>query len=175
MNRRHPIRRTASALCVASAVASIGVSPPASAVDGCLVLLCLAAPSWSAVPQCVAPVRQLFRDLARGRPFPTCGMSGPGNTAAHQWANPPTYCPPQYTRVSQGEMGPIYSCDYSGAVSVDVNGELWTRTWWTTGGTVTEYSPAAKAQLGSWDTKFDDDYAIWLESQPPEPPPCDGC
>ncbi|RZA15171.1 MAG: hypothetical protein EOP02_25220, partial [Proteobacteria bacterium] len=35
--------------------------------DGCVVLLCLAAPSWRAIPQCVPPIRQLFRDLARGR------------------------------------------------------------------------------------------------------------
>lgn len=176
MSRRKPIRRTTRALCAASTAALIGVSQPASAVDGCLVLLCLAAPSWGAIPQCVPPIRELFRDLARGRGFPTCGMSGPGNSASHQWANAPTYCPPQYTRVYEGEMGPIYSCDYSGAVSVNIDGALWTRTWWSMGGpTVTEYTPAAKAQLGTWDTKFDDDYAIWLESLPPPPPPCDSC
>ena len=93
MNHRQPIRRTTSILCVASALALIGISQPAAAVDGCTVLLCLAAPSWGAIPQCVPPIRELFRDLARGRVFPTCGMSGPGNSAAHQWANPPTYWP----------------------------------------------------------------------------------
>ncbi len=175
MNHRQPIRRTTSILCVASALALIGISQPAAAVDGCTVLLCLAAPSWGAIPQCVPPIRELFRDLARGRVFPTCGMSGPGNSAAHQWANPPTYCPPQYTRVFDGETGPIYSCDYSGAVSVNIDGALWTRTWWTMGGSVTEYTPAAKAQLGTWDPKFDDDYAIWLASLPPPPPPCEVC
>ena len=40
---------------------------PAMALDGCLVLLCLAAPSWRAIPQCVPPIRQLLRDLALGR------------------------------------------------------------------------------------------------------------
>src|SRR4051812_12934398 len=69
----------------------------ANAVDGCLVLLCLAAPSWSSIAQCVDPVRQVLRDLARGRPFPSCAMAGAGNTAQQQWASPPDFCPPQYT------------------------------------------------------------------------------
>lgn len=170
--RSNLIHGLATGACVLALLSAFTV---ARAVDGCVVLLCLAAPSWSAIPQCVPPIRELFRDLARGRVFPTCGMSGSGNSAAHQWANAPTYCPPQYTRVFDGEIGPIYSCDYSGAVSVNVDGTPWTRTWWTMGGTVTEYTPAAKAQLGTWDTKFDDDYATWLASLPPPPPPCDSC
>eukprot|EP01036_Dinobryon_divergens_P012369 gene12369-16659_t len=32
----------------------------ARAVDGCLVLLCFAAPSWRAIPQCVPPVVQVL-------------------------------------------------------------------------------------------------------------------
>lgn len=147
------------------------VPTPARAVDGCLVLLCLAAPNWRAIPQCVPPVQQLFRDLARGKPFPTCGMSGAGNTANHAWSNAPTFCPPQYTRVIDGESAPIYQCDYSGAISVSINGAPFSRTWWSFGGdSVTEFSPAAKTQLGTWDTRFDDDYANWLASLPPPAP-----
>jgi len=147
-------------------------STPAEALDGCLVLLCLAAPSWSSIPQCVSPVRQLFRDLARGKPFPTCGMAGAGNSATHAWASAPGYCPPQYTRAFDGESGPIYSCDYTGAVSVSINGAPFARTWWTMAGdSVTEFSPSAKAQLVTWDTRFDDDYAAWLASLPPPAPP----
>ena len=97
-----------------------------------------------------------------------------GNSASHAWASAPTYCPPQYTRVSEGESGPIYSCDYTGAVSVSVQGAPFARTWWTMNGdTVTEFSPAAKAQLGTWDTRFDDDYAAWLAALPPPAPPTD--
>jgi hypothetical protein len=146
------------------------VPTPARAVDGCLVLLCLAAPSWRAIPQCVPPVQQLFRDLARGKPFPTCSMSGAGNTANHAWSNAPAFCPPQYTRVIDGESAPIYQCDYSGAISVSINGAPFSRTWWSFGGdSVTEFSPAAKTQLGTWDTRFDDDYAKWLAALPPPP------
>lgn len=150
------------------------VSTPARAVDGCTVLLCFAAPSWRAIPQCVPPIRQVLRDLARGKPFPVCGMAGAGNSASHAWSNAPGYCPAQYTRVSDDGNGPTYSCDYTGAVSVSVNGAAFARTWWSMGGdTVTEFSPEAKAQLGTWDTRFDDEYAAWLAALPPPVPPGD--
>lgn len=142
-------------------------STPARAVDGCLVMLCFAAPSWRSVPQCVPPIRAVLRDLAHGRPFPTCAMAGPGNSASHRWSSAPSYCPPQYTRVHEGRNGPIYSCDYTGAVSVSVNGAPFARTWWRMAGdSVTEFSPSAKAQLRTWDTRFDDDYIEWLAAQP---------
>jgi hypothetical protein len=132
------------------------------------VLLCLAAPSWRAIPQCVSPVRQLFRDLKRGRPFPTCAMAGNGNSARHAWAVAPTNCPPQYTRQLDGESNTTYSCDYSGVVSVSINATPFARTWWNLAGdTVTEFSPAAKTALGSWDTRFDDEHAAWLTASPP--------
>ena len=156
---------------VALVTALMLLPKPAYAVDGCLVLLCLAAPSWRAIPQCVPPVKQLFRDLARGKGFPTCGMAGAGNRANHAWSSAPAFCPPQYTRTFEAESGPIYQCDYSGAISVSINGAPFSRTWWSFGGdSVTEFSPAAKTQLGSWDTRFDDDYAKWLASVPPPAP-----
>ncbi len=140
----------------------------ARAVDGCLVLLCLAAPDWSQIAQCVTPVRQVLHDLARGRPFPTCAMSGAGNSATHQWASAPGYCPPQYTFVVDGVDAKIYSCAFDGAVSVNIDGQPWSRTWWSLRGTsVTEFSAAAKTAMGSWNTRFDDDHAQWLASQPP--------
>lgn len=140
---------------------------PARAVDGCVVLLCLAAPNWRAIPQCVPPVRQLLRDLARGRAFPTCAMAGAGNSSSHVWATAPGNCPPQYTQVNQGPNGPIYSCHFVGAISVSVQGAAFTRTWWSPNGdSVTEYSPAAKSQLGSWDARFDDDLAAWQAANP---------
>lgn len=170
--RRRLLTPRAAALAVFGALSS--TSLPVRAVDGCLVLLCFAAPSWRSVPQCVAPITQVLRDLARGKPFPTCGMAGGGNSASHDWASAPAYCPPQYTRVDYGESAPIYSCDYTGAVSVAVGGVPFARTWWTKAGdTVTEFSPSAKAQLGTWDTRFDDDYAAWLAALPPPAPPTD--
>ena len=149
---------------------------PALAVDGCKVLLCLAAPSWRSIPECVPTINQLHRDLARGKPFPICSMAGAGNSANNDWASAPANCPPQYTRVFDGESGPIYSCDYAGAVTVSINGAPFTRTWWSIGGdTVTEFTPAAKVQLGTWDRKFDDDYAAWLAAQPAPTQSCSSC
>ena len=172
------VKRLAPAAVLGSLLVALAtlVPTPAHAVDGCKVLLCFAAPSWHSIPQCVPPIQQVLRDLARGRPFPTCAMSGPANSASHQWSSAPAYCPPQYTRVFDGESGPVYSCDYTGAVAVNIDGVLWARTWWSfAGDSVTEFTPAAKAQLGTWDSKFDADYAAWLASLPPPAPTCQTC
>jgi hypothetical protein len=167
---------TAGLLGMLLVILAMMMPTPAHAVDGCKVLLCLAAPSWRSIPECVPTINQLHRDLARGKPFPSCSMAGAGNSANNMWASTPSNCPPQYTRVFESESGPIYSCDYSGAVTVNINGAPFTRTWWSMGGdTVTEFTPAAKTQLGTWDSKFDDDYAIWLASLPPPAPPCPTC
>jgi hypothetical protein len=157
---------------LAITLAAAAIPRTAQAVDGCLVLLCFAAPNWRAIPQCVPPIRQVLRDLARGKPFPTCAMAGAGNSASHAWAHAPSYCPPQYTRIHEGESSRHYSCDYTGAVSVSVGGAPFARTWWSWhGDTVTEFSAEAKRQLGRWDTRFDDDYAAWLAIQPPRVEP----
>ena len=58
---------------MAAFLASVA-APAANAVDGCVVLLCLAG-NWSAIPQCVPPVEQLFTDLANGRLFPSCAFA----------------------------------------------------------------------------------------------------
>ena len=170
-------QRPHSALGTAVCAGALAIAaPPAHAVDGCLVLLCLAAPSWRAIPQCVPPIRQVLRDLALGKGFPHCAMSGPANSANHQWSSAPANCPPQYTRVVEKQSGPVYSCGYAGAIAVHVEGAPWSRTWWNVGGdSVTEYFPAARSQLGTWDTKFDDDYAAWLASQPQAASACATC
>ena len=168
---RHPVQSMSTIMAGLAMVAIFGMSPPAHAVDGCTVLLCFAAPNWRSIPQCVPPIQQVLRDLVRGKPFPTCAMAGAGNSANNAWASAPGYCPPQYTRVSDGESGPIHSCDYTGAVSVSISGAPFARIWWSMAGyTVTEFSSVAKTQLGRWDTRFDDDYAIWLASLPPPAP-----
>jgi len=171
------VRSTAIGLLVMLLVVLAMMMPTlARAVDGCKVLLSLAAPNWRPIPECVPTINQLHRDLGRGKPFPTCSMAGAGYSANNSWASAPSNCPPQYTRVYEGESGPIYSCDYSGAVTVSINGAPFTRTWWSKGGdTVTAFTPTAKTQLGTWDSKFDDDYATWLASMPTSVPPCATC
>ncbi len=101
-------------------------------------------------------------------------MAGRGNTAANQWSSAPAFCPPQYT-TSYVDSATVYVCAYAGAVEVNVDGALWSRVWWNpSGDSVTEFTPAARGRLGSWNTRFDDDYATWLALQPPSPPPGTG-
>jgi hypothetical protein len=152
------------------------LAAPAHAIDGCKVMLCLAAPNWRDVPLCVPTINELMQHLAKGKPFPICTGAGPDNGADNEWAIAPGNCPVQYIYEVDGPNGPKLHCKYNGAVVVKVGNAPWTRTWWTFAGeSVTEFSAAAKAQLGSWDTLFDDDYASWLASLPPPAPPCPTC
>lgn len=156
---------------LASAAFCAALSMPASAwaVDGCQLLLCLAAPSWRAIPQCVPTVTQALRDLLRGRVFPVCAMASRGNSATHAWSDPPRWCPPQYTWTYEAPHGPVYQCLYQGAISVTVQGVPFTTTWWSASGdAVTDFSAAAKAQLGHWDSRFDAEYLAWQTGQQSE-------
>jgi len=77
-----PLRRCAR-LSVTAALLALMFSPSTRAQDasfGCKVLLCAAAsnPSWSGIPYCVPVMTQLFRMLARGRPWPTCPEGNAG-------------------------------------------------------------------------------------------------
>ena len=166
-----PPTRSCRFMTLFAFVSLLAIGAPARAVDGCQVLLCFSAPSWRAIAQCVPPITQVLHDLARGKPFPTCKMSGAGNSATHAWSQAPTFCPPQYSHAYETQRGTEYYCDFTGAVSVSVKGEPFARTWWSMdGSTSTEFSPAAKAQFSTWDTRFDDDYAAWLSAQPPAAP-----
>ena len=169
---------TVQVACLATAIFLAALPTPAHALDGCKVLLCLAAPSWRAIPACVPDIKQLYRDLAKGKVFPTCALAGAGNSSHHTWASAPANCPAQYTQVIESESSTSYVCDYAGAVTVSINNTPFTRTWWSMGGdTVTEFTAAAKLQLGTWDSQFDDDHARWLASLPPPAPPpsCGDC
>lgn len=64
-------------------------SMPAHADDyGCTVLLCLANPAGPmAVAECVPSIKKLYRDLARGRAFPTCQMANASDApGGKSWA-----------------------------------------------------------------------------------------
>ena len=147
----------------------------AKAVDGCLVLLCLAG-NWSAIPQCVPPVEELFLDLALGGSFPSCafasvpsfslaapsvapaqaatagaGVAG-ASSASNEWITEQT-CPPQL----EIRWGTFFSCSgYMGLIKVVVNGEPWSQTLWSAAGkSLTCYWPAAEAALGPSGTGCD--------------------
>jgi len=120
------------------AIASAG----ASAADyGCQVVLCLANPAGpTAAAACVPPITRLWRDLARGRGFPSCNMNtqgSTGNSARHEYASG-NNCPPAYQYYG-GRDGDELMCSMSGVVSVRINNRLHTRTWWNGAETMTEY------------------------------------
>ena len=137
----------------------IGAATPARAVDGCKVLLCLAGP-WQQIPACASEVEQLFRDLAKGDPFPSCRlaagasfsldlpdapMSAPASAANTWLAQPATQpdpsCPSRYVTSFPAKDRTVYGCRYIGMIAVHVGGQLWSKTYWNAaGGSVTELS-----------------------------------
>ena len=159
----------------------IGAAAPAArAVDGCVVLLCLAG-NWSAIAQCVPPVEQLFADLALGQPFPSCAFasapslpasSAPalaaampaieagGSTAAVLEGITQQNCPVQYAIELDGQF---VSCSgYFGLIRVTVNGVPWSQTLWSPGGaSVTCYSSTAETSLGISNTACDQALAAY--------------
>lgn len=71
------MKRGAGLGIVGLTVLALAPAPLALAQDasfGCKVLLCATAtaPGWSGIPYCVPVMQQLFRDLARGRGWPSC-------------------------------------------------------------------------------------------------------
>jgi hypothetical protein len=161
----------ARSLAQLAAVSSLGLalSAPAHAVDGCKVLLCMAG-NWKNISQCEPPVREAMRDAARGRNWPSCS-SAAGNGSGNQTVAP-EQCPEQYrTIVGSDDNGRIiYACPFSRVVQVVIDGQPWSRTWWSpSGDSVIEWLPAAKAAFasspGAVDAHFDQDHAAWVISE----------
>ena len=146
----------------------LGLSAPAHAVDGCKLLLCMAG-NWKNIGQCEPTVRQALRDAARGRSWPACSMGG-SSASANQYVAP-QQCAPQYRTSWEDRNGNIvYSCPYSGVIHVAIEGQAWSRTWWSpSGDSVVEWLPAAKAAFAGkpdvMDDQFERDYAIWAISE----------
>lgn len=126
-------------------MSSFGFAQVAQASShGCEVLLCMANPRGPmALGECVPPIKRLFRDLARGRAFPTCSFSsGSGASAGTSSANyatnraaGPRFCHPDYLVEIRGRT----RCTMKGAVTVYVEGVQKNRVWWDeNGNSVTE-------------------------------------
>jgi hypothetical protein len=152
---------------------AMGFSAAAHAVDGCKLLLCMAG-DWQHIAECTPTVRQALRDVARGRAWPTCSLSG-DSASANQYVMP-EQCPEQYiSQAGFDESGRvIYQCPFSGVIHVAVDGQPWSRTWWSpSGDSVVEWLPAAQAAFAnspdSMDDRFDRDHAAWVLSEQGRP------
>jgi len=145
----------------------LGLSSPAHAVDGCKLLLCMAG-NWQNIAQCTPTVRQALRDLARGRAWPTCNMGG-SSASGNQYVAP-VQCPAQYRTGSTDALGRlVYSCPFSGVIHIAIEGQPWSRTWWSLAGdSVIEWLPAARTAFAStpdaMDDRFDREHAAWVLS-----------
>lgn len=96
---------------IAAALCSSFSFAPANAGQssdfGCQVLLCLSNPGGpTQFAECVLPITKLYQQLAKGKPFPTCTMSG-GAGSNGQIASSPRYgtqpyedCPAGYVAES---------------------------------------------------------------------------
>lgn len=115
-NKKYSERRRRRLGVVLFSVA-MAVAGTANAVDGCEVLLCLAAPNgWKTVSQCVPPMEQLLKSLALGHSFPSCSMAGAppaskvnpqGGTGSYAVQMPTNYynqCPAGSTALPAGSF-----------------------------------------------------------------------
>lgn len=117
------------------AVALAGLASVSTASDyGCKCLLCLANPNGPrALAECRPPIDRLFRDLARGRPFPTCDLAeGPnGRSYAQPASSYFDMCPSGTTALPPGAMaiqgvGDIPPYTYAGPVYTGIgSGDDW--------------------------------------------------
>ena len=73
-------------LLIAALFASAAASVHASDY-GCKVLLCLSNPASNGGPkgiaECIPPINQLFHDLRKGRPFPSCDLADGNNGSSY--------------------------------------------------------------------------------------------
>jgi hypothetical protein len=109
---------------------------------GCQVLLCMANPGgWSKIGECAPPMKKLFKDLAKGKAFPTCtfenGSGQDTGTSNQHYAKNQTasryFCPSGYLIPDSDDDKPPH-CAFNGAVTVYVNGQQANRVWWDSSG-----------------------------------------
>ena len=83
----------------------------ASAADGCKFLLCMGAPNPMGIAECTSTVKEVMRDLRKGKGLPSCKLSSgkdsktEGSYVAYRRANLTPDCPKGYR---QGSDGVIY-------------------------------------------------------------------
>lgn len=109
---RYPVLLVLTLALPATAQAQ-GLPPgiPAPTHDwGCEVLLCLANPAGpTAAPACVPPIQRLWRDLRRGRPFPSCRMAAGPNGRSYAQPGWSSYdpCPDGSSELPAGQFAEL--------------------------------------------------------------------
>jgi hypothetical protein len=145
------VRRWALALtlCASTSLLAPGV---AHADDwGCQVLLCLSNPGGpEQYGACVPPIEKLWRALRHGDPFPSCAFGSGGSQgsfATNTFASG-GYCREDLLHWGGPEQSELL-CRATGAISVNIDDQLYTRVWWdvaSTGSTITEFYGAGSTR-----------------------------
>nr|WP_260858771.1 hypothetical protein [Paraburkholderia sp. BCC1885] len=148
---------------------------------GCQVLLCLANPGGpEQYSECVPPIERLWSALRHGDPFPTCdfgsggaegSQANAGTSASNTFASA-GYCREDLLHCGGPEDSELL-CGAAGAINVEINGQLYTRVWWDTGGGVGVAAPGESSTLteyygaGSTQMRYDPTQAAreFLEQQ----------
>lgn len=145
-------RRRIAACAVSLGLAMVAPGAARASDWGCQVILCLSNPGGpEQYSECVPPIERLWRALRHGDPFPACdfGAGGSqGTSAGNTFANA-GYCREDLLYWGGPERSELL-CRASGAINVDINGQLYTRVWWDAGGpgaTVTEFYGAGSTQM----------------------------
>lgn len=105
------VKNTAIKAMLVTGIGAMSVSMPAYSADGCKFMLCMGAPDPMGVKECVSTIKDVLRDLAKGRSMPTCSLVDGTNSKAsgswvdHQRPNPTPMCPDGYR---QGSDNVIY-------------------------------------------------------------------
>ena len=119
---------------------------------GCQVLLCLANPGGpEQYSACVPPIEKLWSALRHGDPFPTCdfGAGGSQGTFGSNTFASSGYCREDLLYWGGPEQSELL-CRAAGAISLDIDNQLYTRVWWDVGGagpTITEFYDAGSTQV----------------------------
>lgn len=135
---------------------------------GCTVVLCIANPKGpTALPECVAPIKKLWRELAKGNPFPTCILSnGSASSNASERssvASDEYNCPVQYLN-RKNTYNAARECAYGGYVSLFQNDVEIARVWWNAAGEHVTQNLTADAPVTDGSKKFNFDYETWINN-----------
>jgi len=129
-------------------------APGAAHADdwGCQVLLCLSNPGGpEQYGACAPPIEKLWSALRHGDPFPSCEFGTgdlQGTFATNTFASA-GYCRQDLLYWGGPEQSELL-CRATGAISVDIDNQLYTRVWWDVAGsgpTVTEFYGAGSKQV----------------------------
>lgn len=171
----------------ALALVLAAATPPAHAVDGCKVLMCIAA-NWRDISECRPDVEGALRDVARGKGWPECSFSGSGSeqpipvTGSVRYDTMPNNCPEYFKSwfLVETENSFVWDwyCSFTGYIDTYVDHHHWVRTYYDPyGNSLPEWGVAAReafpVEVGDKRIGVDLYHDAWVAKGRPVGPPYD--